>query len=64
MLTAVREGVRNRKTYIVCVGLIIFAIVGLQMNKIDSAQSIQLVLEALAIAGLRGAIGSKPESTQ
>jgi len=48
----------GKKTYIVAALMVIFAVIGLYLGKLDGAQSIQLILEAAAISGLRSAISS------
>lgn len=44
------------KTYIAAGGLFLFALVGLLTSKLDSAQAIQILLNALGLFGLRNAI--------
>ena len=43
----------GKKTYIICVLMLIYAISAFALGKIDANQAWQIILEALAIAGLR-----------
>jgi hypothetical protein len=44
------------KTYVVSCGMILYAVGGLVAGYLDTQTAYQIILEALAIAGLRNAI--------
>ena len=43
----------GKKTFIVCGLMLIYAVLGLFLKEMDAQESIKLLLEAFAIAGLR-----------
>ncbi len=49
----------GRKTYIVGVGMILYAVAGVLLKQTDANEAITLIMEALAIMGLRHGIEKK-----
>jgi hypothetical protein len=49
----------GKKTYIVVLAMIAFAASGLFLGRLDGQEAVKLILEALAILGLRDAIAKK-----
>jgi len=47
---------KGKKTYIVCALMVVYAVVGYALSKVDGGSATELVLEALAIAGLRAGV--------
>lgn len=50
------EKVKGYKTYAACVGLVLFASLGLGFGYLSSEEAGKVLLEALALAGIRNAI--------
>ena len=50
---------KGRKTYLIVILMIVYAISGLLIGKIDVNSAIQLILSSLAVAGLRIGIANK-----
>lgn len=50
------EQLSGYKTYILCGAMLVFATLGLVLDKLTGAEAGTLILEALAIAGLRNGI--------
>jgi len=49
----------GRKTYIVGIAMIVYAVAGVASQSHDFSSAIELILEALAIMGLRHGIGKR-----
>lgn len=49
----------GKRTYIVSFLMVVYAVIGLYIDKVDVDSGTQLILEALAIAGLRSGIAKK-----
>ena len=54
----VMQFLSGKKTYVVVVAMFLFAGLGMYLGKLTGEQSVMLVLEGLAIAGLRSGIAS------
>ncbi len=59
MFDSITATLRGRKTYLVSLAMLLFAISGLFLGQLDSNQATTVILEALAIAGLRAGIAGK-----
>ena len=46
----------GKKTYLVTAVMIVYAVAGFFLGKMDANSSVQMVFEALAVAGLRNAV--------
>lgn len=49
----------GKKTYVAAGLLVLYAVLGLVTGKLEDVQSVGIILEALAIAGLRAGIAGK-----
>lgn len=50
---------RGRRTYLVVLAMLVYAGLGLALGKIEDGEAMKLILEALAVAGLRAGIANK-----
>lgn len=58
-VSTIVEATNGKKTYAVVVAMLVFAGLGLWLGKLTGDQAITLMLESIAIAGLRDAISKK-----
>jgi len=47
---------QGKKTYLTCAVMVVYAVSGLILGHLDGNASIQIILEAMAIAGVRNSI--------
>lgn len=59
MLNSILTLIQGKKTYIISVLMIVFAISGLVTGQIDNEQAIALILNALGLSALRAGVASK-----
>ncbi len=58
-ITAIKEKLKGYKTYAACIALAVYAVAGFIVGKVDGVTAGELVIEALAIAGLRAGVSKK-----
>jgi len=51
--------IRGRRTYIIAVCMVIYAVLGFFLGKQTQDEMVMMVLNALAVAGLRAGIANK-----
>jgi len=47
------EFFKGKKTYFVAAGMIVYAVLGMQLGQIDQDTTVQLILQALGFTGIR-----------
>ena len=58
-MDTLRDALSGRKTYIVSLLLIVYAVLGGYLGRLESMDLVQLLLEALGLAGLRAAVAKR-----
>jgi len=51
--TSMIEFFKGKKTYLVAAGMIVYAVLGMQLGQLDQDTTVQLILQALGFTGLR-----------
>ena len=47
---------KGKKTYAVALGMVVYAILGLNLGQLDANQAVQIIFTGLGFAGLRAGI--------
>lgn len=58
-LKLAKEAVKGYKTYAIALAMVVYAVLGYLLQYSELPQSIEIVFEALAIAGLRAGVSKR-----